>query len=241
MRSSMMRCQRLVDFTSKWIFSACTSAIFLTEWSQRISKFCPDCMPLTGRSLHECKSKTGFTLIELLVVIAIISILAAMLLPVLSRAKVRAQGIQCINNTRQLTLAWRIYAEDNSDVLPYSYGNPPYADAVWVKGWLNDANPASSDNWNLDTTIRSSRLWPYCGKSTGIWHCPADTSYGINDRKERVPRVRIVSMNNWVGGNADWWANGYKAYWGRSGNYVVFRKLSAMVKPGPAMTFVLLD
>jgi len=177
------------------------------------------------------------------VVIAIIAILAAMLLPALSKAKIRSQGIGCMNNTRQLTFAWRMYADDNREVLPFAYATAaaaaPY---VWVPGLLDDLNPAAADNWNLDLTLRKSVLWPYCGNSVGIWHCPADTSYAINNLGQRVPRVRSVSMNNWVGGNGNSPETGYKGYWGLSSpKSIVYRKLTQMNHPGPAMTFVLLD
>jgi prepilin-type N-terminal cleavage/methylation domain-containing protein/prepilin-type processing-associated H-X9-DG protein len=181
----------------------------------------------------------GFTLIELLVVIAIIAILAAMLLPALSKAKIRSQGIGCMNNTKQLTLAWRMYAEDSRDSLPFAYATAANAPYVWVPGYLDDANPAAPENWNLDITIRRSILWPYCGNSVGVWRCPADTSYGLN-AGQRVPRVRSVAMSNWVGGNGDSPQNAYKGGWGlASPKSVVYRKLNQMTRP--ALTFVLLD
>lgn len=187
------------------------------------------------------RRQKGFTLIELLVVIAIIAILAAMLLPALSRSKCKAQGIGCMNNTKQLMLAWRMYTEDNRDVLPFAYSViAPNKDFVWVKGNLDDANPGAMDNWNYDTTIKAGVIWPYC-KSVNIWHCPADTSYGQQSPQVRVPR-RSVSMSNWVGGNGDSPQNGYKGFWGLNApKSIVFRKLTQMLSPGPAMTFVILD
>jgi prepilin-type N-terminal cleavage/methylation domain-containing protein len=151
--------------------------------------------------------RSGFTLIELLVVIAIIAILAAMLLPALSRAKLKAQGVGCMNNTKQLMLSWRMYAEDNGDNIPFAYATAarvaPYA---WVPSGagfdINDANPRDPGNWDFDKTIKKSPMWPYCGNQTAIWHCPADTALGTAGRHKRAARSSMT-MNNWVGGNGD--------------------------------------
>src|SRR5208282_5673321 len=113
--------------------------------------------------------QAGFTLIELLVVVAIIKIIAALLLPALSRAKLKAQGVMCMNNSKQLMLGWRMYADDNQDFLLFGYGSTP-TDMPYV--WCGNASgnyaldfysPNQQGNWDTNDTIRTSPMYPYCG------------------------------------------------------------------------------
>ncbi len=175
-------------------------------------------------------------MIELLVVIAIIAILAAMLLPALTRAKAKAQGIQCMNNHRQLMLAWQMYVGDNQEVLPYVKHGP----SEWVGGWLDYSS--SQENWNVDVNIKTSLLWSYCGKNAAIFKCPSDRST-ISYTGKLFPRVRTMSMLNWVGGRGENrpmnWSN--TGYGNSSGEYRIYRRSSDFKAPGPSMTFVFLD
>ncbi len=190
---------------------------------------------LTIEERPAAPSRSGFTLIELLVVIAIIAILAAMLLPALGRAKEKARAIMCMNNSKQLSLAWRMYSEDNGDRIPFAY-SPDFPDAnapfAWVTGVL-DFSGGNRANWDIDNNISKSPLWPYCGKQPGIWKCPADRA-SVNVGGQIRPRVRSMSMNIWVGGN-----QGTDGGWGPS--WKVYRKTTDMLYPGPAKTIVLLE
>jgi prepilin-type N-terminal cleavage/methylation domain-containing protein len=180
----------------------------------------------------------GFTLIELLVVIAIIGILASLLLPALTKAKSRTQSIYCMNNHRQLCLAWRMYSDDNHEVLLFASENPydpPTVAGAWVTGTL-DFNPANPSNWDPSLTIEQSPMWPYCGKHPAIWKCPSDRSV-VKVNGEDKPRVRSMSMNIFLGG----WG-GTDGYWGPVfSDYKIYLKQTELADPGPTKIFVFLD
>ena len=197
---------------------------------------------ITGYRLLAARSqpRAGFTLIELLVVMVIIALLAALLLPALSMAKFRAQGIECMSNHRQLCLAWRMYSDDHRDDLLYASEDPTNAATfgyAWITGTLN-FNPANQSNWDPSLTVERSPMWIYCGNSLRIWKCPADTSFVVvNGQQKR--RVRSMSMNVFLGG---WGGNPY--YFGTGygwSNYKMYLRQSQLAYPGPSRIFVFLD
>jgi prepilin-type N-terminal cleavage/methylation domain-containing protein/prepilin-type processing-associated H-X9-DG protein len=196
-------------------------------------------------------AQRGFTLIELLVVIAIIAILAGMLLPALSKAKAKAQGIMCLSNNKQLILGWHLYAGDFEERVANNFTIPGTEQAITsgeFNNWVNNIMTWGAGSGIADRSV-TNELWVkngvlgrYTDGAVGIYKCPADRYVSSAQRAAGWPmRLRSMSMNALFGrSNNDPNDNTVRgASWAFGGAYRQFLKTTDVVEP--TMTWVTLD
>jgi prepilin-type N-terminal cleavage/methylation domain-containing protein/prepilin-type processing-associated H-X9-DG protein len=212
----------------------------------------------------------GFTFIELLVVLATVAILAVLLLPAIAGTKPNSQAFQCLENQRQLTLGWQMYAADNTDLLPpndYPYTTAYYHAAnqakmkCWVVGTMAVGVDASDRAYALGGVSElldpNTLLSPYV-KNRAVYHCPSDNY--ADPYAGNMLHVRSYSMNSAVGtifnsssamGGGDprpvgspitgGWLSGAGYIGGVNPTWLTYGKMTSFNRPVPANTWITMD
>lgn len=192
----------------------------------------------------------AFTLVELLVVIAVIAILAALLLPALSAAEKKAQGIQCLGNLRQIMLGMKMYTSEGNGLYPINLPQNLDSDVTnnWVAGRMDYDVPDENTNAAVLLDSRYSQLAPYV-KDAAVYRCPADHSAQFPNQ-QGTPRVRSYSMSGAIGCKD---MTGASRYWpgmalqtfpppAPADHWMVYAKENQIVRGlGPADVWVLVD
>jgi len=194
-------------------------------------------VPLRNPVTKGDQLETAFTFVELLVVLAIIALLGLMLLPAMARSKGDSRGFRCLNNNRELNRAWRMWTDDNNDLLLFASRSGIASDPNDKRAWLLyelDFAP-DSKNWDAQVALKAGPMWQYCGKNANIWRCPSDESYVVVNGVAK-PRVRSYSMNLHLGGFGGTDLNDPTLF-----PYRIYLKSSDIIHPGPEGLFVFLD
>ena len=181
-----------------------------------------------GTNADGTKAARAFTLIELLVVIAIIAILAALLLPALAKAKIKAMTTQCLSNRHQTTLACAMYTHDWND---YLVPNAPAGD--W-RGWCNGQEGWGGQDANINPNwYKTNCLGAYVVDQVKMYKCPFDKILSENG-----DRIRSISMNGMMLGAMSPPGGGKDSY---NAGWRIFKKTGDLNNPIPAMAWIFCD